>query len=440
MNYYLFLAGAFGVGCGVAIAAALLTYRHSLPPAAEATDAQRQDALERFKIWTEFWKYFLVSFALVLITTLLGQILKQRELDLQKSKQASELALQQTKQEGELALEREKQTSKGLMDENTNLGSFLKEAMSDSADQQFRFASYFSHLVRDPEARHRWESYANFIRDTKKETPQLEANAKLVTAQLKDPGLSEDERAELEATQADLQSQLDLNKALLQAPSKKSAPFDVTFFRSGLWIDASGAPQAYHSDSSSGLDYLGNAGYPGNWWDLVTDAKKNPVVQGPNDPAPGFYISHTSLQDDTKPVTDPSRYVNSSKIPYIDLPQKSAEAAGIKLGDLAAVGRLSNQQVCFAIYANPGDPNHRGEGSIALAECLGIPSSPKSGGTGDGIVYKVFPGSGNRKPRTLEEINREGDRLLKAWGGKELLLTAFKQQPEEKMTDRARTQ
>ena len=97
MNYYFFLAGAFRVGCGVAIAAALLTYRDSSPPAAEATDAQRQYALDRFKIWNEFWKYFLVSFALVLITTLLGQILKERELDLQKSKQDSDLTLQTSK-------------------------------------------------------------------------------------------------------------------------------------------------------------------------------------------------------------------------------------------------------------------------------------------------------------------------------------------------------
>src|SRR5207247_5288508 len=112
---------------------------------------------------------FLVSFALVIITTLLAQILKQRELDLQNLKQASELAL-----------EKEKQTSKGLIDDNTNLGNFLKEAMVDSADQQFRFASYFSHLVRDPEARHRWESYATFIKDKKKETPQLAAEAKQI--------------------------------------------------------------------------------------------------------------------------------------------------------------------------------------------------------------------------------------------------------------------
>ena len=146
MNYYFFLAGAFGVGCGVAIAAALLTYRDSSPPAAEATDAQRQYALDRFKIWNEFWKYFLVSFALVLITTLLGQILKERELDLQKSKQ-----------DADMALEQEKQKSTSLMAENTNLGSFLDKAMVNSADQQFRFASYFSHLVRDPEARQRWK-------------------------------------------------------------------------------------------------------------------------------------------------------------------------------------------------------------------------------------------------------------------------------------------
>jgi hypothetical protein len=221
MNYYLFLAGAFGVGCGVAIAAALLTYRHASPPAAEATDAQRQDALERFKIWTEFWKYFLVSFALVLITTLLGQILKQRELDLQKSKQASELALQQTKQEGELALEKEKQTSKGLMDENTNLGAFLDKAMVDSADQQFRFASYFSHLVRDAEARKRWESYAAFIQEAKKAAPKLETEAKQVAAQLNNPQLPEAKRAELQMKSNDLQSKLDLNKALLEAPATR---------------------------------------------------------------------------------------------------------------------------------------------------------------------------------------------------------------------------
>jgi len=204
MNYY--LSGAFGVGCGVAIAAALLTYRHSSPPAAAATDAQRQDALERFKIWTEFWKYFLVSFALVLITTLLGQILKQRELDLQKSKQASEQALQKSKQDSDLALEKEKQASRSLMDENTNLGSFLDKAMLDSADQQFRFASYFSHLVRDPDARKRWEDYAKFIQEAKQATQQLDAEAERFRAKLKNPELPEEQRTKLERQRNEVES------------------------------------------------------------------------------------------------------------------------------------------------------------------------------------------------------------------------------------------
>src|SRR6516164_5607669 len=72
------------------------------------------------------------------------------------------------------------------------------------------------------------------------------------------------------------------------------------FYRSGLEIDANGAYHAYHPDGRSGLDYLGNAGQPGNWWALVTDTGQpsgRPVIQTPNDPAPGFYISTTSLED-----------------------------------------------------------------------------------------------------------------------------------------------
>ena len=71
------------------------------------------------------------------------------------------------------------------------------------------------------------------------------------------------------------------------------------FYESGMMIDADGGYHAYHPDNKSGLDYLGNAGKPGNWWALVTDDGKpsgNPVVQSSSDPAPGFYISTTSLE------------------------------------------------------------------------------------------------------------------------------------------------
>src|ERR1041385_3104569 len=77
----------------------------------------------------------------------------------------------------------------------------------------------------------------------------------------------------------------------------------VFFYESGLMIDADGAYRAYHPDDKPGLDNLGNAGRPGNWWALVTDNGEpsgNPIIQGASDPAPGFYISTTSLEDPTK--------------------------------------------------------------------------------------------------------------------------------------------
>ena len=60
------------------------------------------------------------------------------------------------------------------------------------------------------------------------------------------------------------------------------------FFEAGMAIDADGAPQAYHPepDSNLGLDFLVNAGSPGNWFGIVTDSGQpdgNPIVQGPDD-------------------------------------------------------------------------------------------------------------------------------------------------------------
>jgi hypothetical protein len=89
-----------------------------------------------------------------------------------------------------------------------------------------------------------------------------------------------------------------------------------------MMIDADGAYRAYHP-ANKGLDFLANGGKPGNWWALVTENGKpsgTPVVQGPADPAPGFYISTTSLEDPAFGRKDPRRYVDSESIPYIVLP------------------------------------------------------------------------------------------------------------------------
>jgi hypothetical protein len=40
-----------------------------------------------------------------------------------------------------------------------------------------------------------------------------------------------------------------------------------------------------------------------------------------------------------------------------------------------------------------------------------------TGGAYDGILYLLFPGSGNLRTRTVGEIQSEGEKLLSFWGG-----------------------
>src|SRR5436190_13096602 len=103
------------------------------------------------------------------------------------------------------------------------------------------------------------------------------------------------------------------------------------FYQSGMEIDADGAYHAYHPDGKSGLDYLDNAGRPGNWWALATNNDGRPVIQSDTDPAPGFYVSTTSLQDPNCDKKDPRCYVNAEAVNFIVLPNRLG--LGAKLGD-----------------------------------------------------------------------------------------------------------
>ena len=185
------------------------------------------------------------------------------------------------------------------------------------------------------------------------------------------------------------------------------------FFVSRMAIDADGAPNAYNSENT-GLDELANAGEPSRWDGIITDRHGNPLIQRENDPFPGYYISCTSLSDETKEFTDPTSYVNASKIPYVVLPREVADRGGARLGDFGLVMNLRNGKSSFAIYADIGT---LGEGSVALADALGIWSDARHGGQSDGILYLLFPESGNLRPRTIDEIASEGEKLLHQWGG-----------------------
>lgn len=161
-------------------------------------------------------------------------------------------------------------------------------------------------------------------------------------------------------------------------------------FTAGLMIDADGSPHAYHPRGSPpGLDYLANAGKPGNWWGVATDENGNPYVQVAADPAPGFYVSTTALERTEYQKFDPRRYVDSEIEPFFVLPSKFP--AKIKLGTKGTITNTENGKTIPAIYADIGPAAKIGEGSIALAEALGIPSNPKTGGTEKKIIRYEFP-------------------------------------------------
>ena len=200
------------------------------------------------------------------------------------------------------------------------------------------------------------------------------------------------------------------------------------FYESGMTIDADGAPNAYHPDNS-GLDDLANAGSPGRWEGLAKDADGNPIIQGENDPFPGYYVSATALADHSKASSDPARYVDASKIPFLVLPGGMARQLGAHVGDFAVIFNQRNGKFSYAIFGDVGPFDRIGEGSMALAENLGVRSDARNGGTRRGVLYLVFPGSGNGRPRTLEEINAEGEKLMEGWESSVLSAACVNSQP-----------
>jgi len=197
------------------------------------------------------------------------------------------------------------------------------------------------------------------------------------------------------------------------------------FYEAGMTIDADGAPNAYHPDNT-GLDDLANAGGPGHWEGLAKDNFGEPFVQGPGDPYPGYYVSATALTDRTKMLSDPARYVDATHVPYIVLPGGMARSIGMRPGDFSVVYNPRNGQSSYAIFGDVGPYDRIGEGSIALARNLGVHEDARNGGGRRGMMYLLFPGSGDGQPKTVSEISAAADRLLQAWGGIDLLTSCFK--------------
>lgn len=197
-------------------------------------------------------------------------------------------------------------------------------------------------------------------------------------------------------------------------------------FLGALTIDADGAPKAY-GPGDSGLDETKNGGHPGNWWGLATDAPEcaetgTPLVQGPNDPAPGFYVSTTTMTDPA--VDDCTRqrnYVDSGAIPFVALSPMIATIAHNK-GKLVVVYRPSNGKIAFALNADTAPAHGIGEGSMLLARDLGADDNPRRGGIDDReLVYLVLP-ERIGFPASAEALRAAARKVFeKSWGGEKRL-------------------
>ncbi len=202
---------------------------------------------------------------------------------------------------------------------------------------------------------------------------------------------------------------------------------DAYVWSGGLSVDADGSPRAYHEDSARGLDRLANAGKPGKWFGVVTmngQPDGAPVIQNAGDPAPGFYVSPTALQDRSRTLWDPRRYVDSEVVPYLSAPRELFRGrAPLHVGDLA-MAFYGTAEVGL-VLADVGPAGKFGEASIAAARALGINPDPRKGGTDSSVSYVVFRGTAGVWPKLVELFQGQARARFETWGGRARLDSAL---------------
>jgi len=163
-------------------------------------------------------------------------------------------------------------------------------------------------------------------------------------------------------------------------------------------VDADGSPRCYGPKGTQPLDYLGNAGYSGNWWGIVTDTNEpdgDPIVQNGNNPCPGYYVSCTAYLVPGYYFYDPRRYLDSEKVLFTVIPGNVRKACvGICKGCRAKVTDNKTGKSVECVIGDIGPSDHLGEGSMKLAEAFGLNADPKCGGSCDEkrFLYECWPG------------------------------------------------
>lgn len=168
-------------------------------------------------------------------------------------------------------------------------------------------------------------------------------------------------------------------------------------------IDADGAngqnggPAAYKFDDS-GTEFLANGGMKIIAGKVVCAhawARDIVILDTDNEPKifPGGIIASTTwYRIPGKAATDPAAYVDSETIPYIVVPPLIIQqTAGIVRGCKARITWNGKSVDC--VVADRGPKGKVGEVSIAAARAIGLPESPKNGGTDEPqVLYELWPG------------------------------------------------
>jgi len=141
-------------------------------------------------------------------------------------------------------------------------------------------------------------------------------------------------------------------------------------------VDVDGAPNAYGPPGTETLDILLDAHYRNRAGRKIVgyliDEHGRPILQGPSDPFPGYYISQTAFTDpENQNERDPRRYVDARTINYV-VRGNVARRRGVEVGDFVSVYSKRTRRSVFAVVGDTGNPSGN-EGSLHLLQDLGYP-------------------------------------------------------------------
>ncbi len=129
-----------------------------------------------------------------------------------------------------------------------------------------------------------------------------------------------------------------------------------------------------------------------------------PVIQGPDAPAPGFFVSTTAVvRDASLPATDQNRYFDASAMPYqaFNSWMLAAGGAHVNKGDFGLVIDPVAAVTSGFVLADAGSENKAGEVSTFLLNLLGGNNERK-------FTFLLFPGSGTPNVQPNAAAGRAG--------------------------------